>query len=88
MKSSQWWPVSGEGRNPFCEKYEESVLEWVYDRRTKGLTEAVAQRRPATLLQKRFWHRRFPANFEKFLKTSVLTEHLRWLFLDLEFHEK
>ena len=45
MKSSQWWPVSGEGRNPFCEKYEESVLEWVYDRRAKGLTEAVAQRR-------------------------------------------
>ena len=37
--------------------------------------------RPATLLKKRLWHRCFPVNFEKFLITLFLTEHLRWLLL-------
>ena len=33
----------------------------------------------------RLWHRYFPANFAKFLRTFFLTEHLRWLLLkDLE----
>ena len=27
--------------------------------------------RPATLLKKRLWHRRFPVNFAKFLRTPV-----------------
>ena len=27
----------------------------------------------------RLWHRCFPVNFAKFLRTSFLTEHLRWL---------
>ena len=35
--------------------------------------------RPATLLKKRLWHRRFPVNFAKFLRTPFLTEHLQWL---------
>ena len=35
----------------------------------------------ATLLKKQLWHRYFPVNFEKFLRTSFLTEHLRWLLL-------
>ena len=43
----------------------------------------VAGLRPATLLKKRLWHRCFPANFTKFLRTSFLTEHLRWLLLTL-----
>ena len=30
---------------------------------------------------KRPWHRCFPVNFAKFLRTSSLTEHLRWLVL-------
>ena len=37
--------------------------------------------RPATLLKKRLWQRRFPVNFAKFLRTPFLTEHLRWLLL-------
>ena len=41
----------------------------------------VAGLRPATLLKKRLWHRCFPANFEIFLRTPFLTEHLRWLLL-------
>ena len=30
------------------------------------------QARPATLLKKRLWHRRFPVNFAKFLRTPFL----------------
>ena len=30
---------------------------------------------------KRLWHRCFPVNFAKFLRTSFLTEHLRWMLL-------
>ena len=41
----------------------------------------VAGLRPATLLKKRLWHRCFPVNFVKFLRTPFLTEHLRWLLL-------
>ena len=40
--------------------------------------------RPATLLKERFWHRCFPVNFVKFLRTPFLKEHLWWLLLDLE----
>ena len=39
--------------------------------------------RPATLLKKRLWHRCFPRNFTKILKTPSSTEHLRWLLLFL-----
>ena len=38
-------------------------------------------KRPATLLKKRLWHRWFPVNFGKFLRTPFFTEHPRWLFL-------
>ena len=41
----------------------------------------VAALRPATLFQKRLWHRCFPVNFTKFLRTSFLKEHLWWLLL-------
>ena len=33
------------------------------------------------LQAKRLWHRCFPVNFEKFLRTPSLTEHLQWLLL-------
>ena len=39
--------------------------------------------RPATLLKKRLRYRCFPVNFAKFLGTPFLTEHLRWLLLNL-----
>ena len=38
--------------------------------------------RPATLLKKKIWHWYFPVNFAKFLRTSFLTKHLRWLLLE------
>ena len=40
----------------------------------------------ATLLKKRFWHRCFPVNFRKFLRTPFYTEHFWWLLLTI--HEK
>ena len=43
----------------------------------------VAGLRFATLLKRRLWHRCFPVNFAKFLKTSFLAEHLWWLLLCL-----
>ena len=39
---------------------------------------------PATLLKKRLWHRWFPVNFAKFLRTPFLTEHLWWLLLNIQ----
>ena len=44
----------------------------------------VAGLRPAILLKKRLWHRCFPVNFAKLLRTPFLTEHLRWLIMDLQ----
>ena len=41
----------------------------------------VAALRRATLLKKRLWHRCFPVNFAKFLRTPFFTEHLWWLLL-------
>ena len=36
---------------------------------------------PATVLKRRLWHRCFPVNFAKFVRTPFLTEHLWWLLL-------
>ena len=41
-----------------------------------------------SLLKKRLWHRCFPVDFAKFLKTPFLTEHLRWLLLTCAFKNK
>ena len=38
---------------------------------------------PITLLKKRLWHRCFPVNFTKFLRTTFFTEHLWWLLLHI-----
>ena len=43
----------------------------------------VAGLRPGTLLKKRLWHRWFPVNFAKILRTPFLTEYLWWLLLSL-----
>ena len=42
----------------------------------------VSALRPATLLKRRPWHRCFPVNFAKFLRTPIFIEHLWWLLLD------
>ena len=47
----------------------------------ESLFNKVADPRPATLLKKRLWHRCFPMNFVKFLRTPFFIEHLGWVFL-------
>ena len=37
--------------------------------------------RPPTLSKKRLWHRCFPVNFAKFLRSPFYIEHLWWLLL-------
>ena len=37
----------------------------------------------AGLLRKRLWNWCFPVNLAKFLRTPFLTEHLRWLLLEI-----
>ena len=41
----------------------------------------VAALMPATLLKKRPWHRCFPVNFAKYLRTPVLQNTFMWLLL-------
>ena len=33
----------------------------------------------SNFIKKSLWHRCFPVNFAKFLRTPFFTEHLRWL---------
>ena len=35
--------------------------------------------------KKGLWHRCFPVSFAKFLRTCFVTEHLRWLLLNISF---
>ena len=46
----------------------------------------VAGLRPATLLKKKLWHRCFPVNFAKFLRTTFFIEHLWWLLLNTDLY--
>ena len=41
----------------------------------------VAGLRPVISLKKRLWHRCFPVNIAKFIRTPFLKEHLWWLLL-------
>ena len=43
---------------------------------------------PAALLRKRLWHRCFPVNFAKFLRTPFFTEHIRSLPLIIKLFAK
>ena len=47
----------------------------------EGVSRSSRSERPATILKKRLWHRFFPVNFAKLLRTPFLTEQLRWLLL-------
>ena len=48
----------------------------------------VAALRPATLLKNSLWHRCFPVNFVKFLRTLFLKEDLLWQMLLWTFFAK
>ena len=56
--------------------YKKGVPENFTEFTTKGL-------RLATLLKKRLWHKCFPANYMKFLRTPFFIEHCWWLLLHM-----
>ena len=47
-----------------------------------SFNKAQGQARPATILEKRFWHRCFPVNFVKFSRISFLQNTVGWLLLE------
>ena len=47
----------------------------------KHLCQSLFFNKVDSLLKKRLWHRCFPVNFAKFLRTPFLKEHLSWLLL-------
>ena len=51
----------------FTEKY---LCQCIFFNKSAGL-------RPAILLKEKPWHRCFPVNFVKFLRTPFITEHFR-----------
>ena len=59
----------------FCKKY---VLKNFTKFSGKHLCQSL-------LLKKRLWHRCFPVNFVKFLRTPYSTKHLQWLLLEKAF---
>ena len=69
-------------------KHFKNIVSNLKIRSTKHLCQRhffdkVASLRRATLLKKSLWHRFFPVNFSKFLRTHFFTEHLRWLLLKI-----
>ena len=79
-----------------CKENQHFVIECFKGFLTTSLLEAIAQRfsvksvfleisqnsqENTSARKKRLWHRCFPVNFAKFLRTHFLTEHLRWLLL-------
>ena len=70
---------TGGGR--FCEK---SVLKNFSKFNGKDLRQSLFFNKVAGsacnfINKKRLWHRCFPVNFEKFLRTTLFIKHLQWL---------
>ena len=49
--------------------------------------DKVAGLRPATLLKMRLWHRCFPVNYAKFLRTPFFIKDLWWMLLYICFSD-
>ena len=58
-----------------------SSVKKVFLEISQNSKETTLQAAPATLLKKRLWHRCFPVNIAKYLRTPFFTEHLWWLLL-------
>ena len=59
--------------------YKEGVLKDFAKFTLKQLRQSLFFNKVATLLKRRLWHRCFPMNFTKLLRTRFLKEHLRRL---------
>ena len=87
VRNKHWPKVTYRSSHPevFCKK---GVLRNFAKFTGKHLCQSlflnkVVGLRRATLLRKRLWHRCFPKNFAKFLRTPFIIEHVWWLLLDL-----
>ena len=73
-------------REVFCKKSCSEKFPKIY--RKKPVPEPLFNKVAGLSLQKkRLWHRCFPVNFAKFLRTPFLSEHLQWLLLPFIFSE-
>ena len=86
MKRFNWIHIRSSRPEGFCKK---GVLRNFTKFIGKHLCQSlffnkVAGLRPSTLLKKTLWHRCFPINFVKFVRTPFLTEYLWWLLLIYE----
>ena len=61
--------------------YKKAVLRNFAKFTGKHLCQTLFNRLLIKLLKKKLWHRFFPVNFAKFLRTPFVTEHLWWLLL-------
>ena len=46
------------------------------------LKSAPSNLKACNVIKKRLYHRYFPVNFTKFLRTASFTEHLQWLLME------
>ena len=75
----QWWRFLV--KNSIISQFPEtsSVLTfWLI-----SCFKKIASLRPVTLLKKGLWHRCFPVDFAKLLRTPFFTEQLQWLLLSV-----
>ena len=85
--STSMFPFRNSRPEAFCKKLLRNFAKFTEKRLCQSLfCNKVAGLRAANLLTKRLWHRCFPANFVKFLRTLFLTEHPRLLFLSFVVH--
>ena len=70
----QSWNIRSSRPEVFCKKAFVEILQ--------NSQENTCASVPAALSKKRFWHRCFPVNFAKFLRTPFFIEHLWWLLLE------
>ena len=72
---SRWWSIDGPGSTSIQSEHGRNSCPEVFCKRD------VLRNFAKFKLKKRLWHRCFPVNFAKFLRTPFSIEHLWWLFL-------
>ena len=58
------------------------VQSWISQEEVRSSQPGVFCKKGVIRNCAKFWHRCFPVNFAKFLRTPFFTEHLRWLLLE------
>ena len=84
LKNNTWW-IRSSRQEVFCQKgVLRNFAKFTGNTCVRvSFFNKVASLRPATLLKKRLWHRCFPVNFTKFLRTQFCIEHPWWLLMNL-----